>query len=111
MVQDFRRIHESTAERDRIFLFLNPVRIEQRAGYRFRNVVPPVLAYYLDRPFDVQTDFAKVSAGRRTHSIFVISKKDAVRHGEALHVLRRRFREIPLTFEVVFDLRGEFREK
>ena len=104
-IGDWRRVHRMTATGDRVALFHDPRRIEQRGGFRFVNLVPPQLAYYLDRAIDVETDFARVAAGRSRWAVFVLSKADAVIHGGALRPLRLRFAEVPLSREVVFDLR------
>lgn len=104
-VDDWRRIRRLTHDGDRVLLFRNPVREERRGDYRLRNVVPPQLAYYLDRAFAVEEDFSRVRAREKGFAMFILSKSDAVRNGEALSVLRRAYEERPLNMEVVFDLR------
>jgi|GEM_PF-1791798 len=104
LIADWRQVHEMTSPADRVVLYRDPIKVEQRGGYRFRNIVPPQLAYYLDRPLAVETDFARVGEGAERGAVYMLPKADAVIHGEALRVLRLRFREIPLTREVVFDL-------
>lgn len=105
-IEDWKQVRGMTSPGDRVVLYHDPFKTEERGGYRFRNLVPPQLAYYLDRPMAVESDFAKVAENRDRGVVFVLSKANAVIHGEALRALRVRFREIPLAREVVFDLRG-----
>ena len=110
-IGDWEQVREMTSPGDRVVLYRDPFRVEQRGSYRFRNLVPPQLAYYLDRLLATETDFARVGEGHGCGALFVLSKADAVIHGEALRVLRLRFPEIPLAWEVVFDLRRGFGEE
>lgn len=105
VVADWKTIHQRTTPHERVLLFRNPILVEERGGYRFRNLVPPQLAYYLDRSIDVEQDFFKVTTRRETHSVFVISKAEAVIHHEKLASLRQEFPEDPLRLLVVFELK------
>ncbi|MCG8408853.1 MAG: glycosyltransferase family 39 protein [Phycisphaerales bacterium] len=105
LVSDWQAIRGMTSADDRVLLFRNPVLVEERGGYRFRNLIPPQLAYYLDRPIDVEEDFARLGSRRASHAVFVISKGEVVVHREALGPLRQGLAEKPLRLLVVFDLR------
>ncbi|MFQ5429729.1 MAG: ArnT family glycosyltransferase [Phycisphaerae bacterium] len=104
-VSTWRAIHERTKTGDRLLVYQDPVRTEQRGGYRFRNLVPPQWAYYLDRAFDVERDFARVIDRSDSHALFILPVRDAIARGEALAELRRRFHERLEGTRVVFDLR------
>lgn len=48
-------LRASTPPGERVVLERDPIATETFGGYVFRNIVPPQLAYYLDRPFVVRT--------------------------------------------------------
>ncbi len=103
-VAAWRRLHdEQTHPGDRVLMFLNPIREEQRGGYHFRNIVPPQFAYYLDRPFDVEPDLQKVREDV-DHSVFVVPVADAVRLGGRLGPLQARFPNEQVGNQVIFTL-------
>ncbi len=104
-VRAWKGIHDRTSPGDRLLLHRDAVRAESHGGYRFRNIVPPQLAYYLDRPFDVESSLDRVPQAAATHVLFVLPIKDAVMKGGRLHALRVQFREELVAGAVVFDLR------
>ncbi|MFQ5501801.1 MAG: glycosyltransferase family 39 protein, partial [Phycisphaerae bacterium] len=105
-VEDWRRIREMTAGGDRVLLFRNPIRIELRGGYRFRNIVPPQIAYYLDRRLGVERDFERVADQAGSFAVFVIPSRDADLFEPAWRGPLGRFRRMSLEGKVVFDLRS-----
>ncbi|RIK66538.1 MAG: hypothetical protein DCC65_09280 [Planctomycetota bacterium] len=48
-------LRAATPRGERVVLERDPISRETFGGYVFRNIVPPQLAYYLDRPFVVRT--------------------------------------------------------
>ncbi len=48
-VQAWRTGHERVPPTQRVAVPGRPIAIEEHGGYRFRNIVPPQMAYYLDR--------------------------------------------------------------
>ncbi len=106
-VQGWRTIRETrTTSGDRVLLFRNPFRVEERGDYVLRNIVPPQLAFYLDRPIDGLTDLSMVVARSGGHAVFAISFTDSIEHGRDLAELRRVYPEALVGDQVVFDLRS-----
>lgn len=52
-VIEWKRLHDATPPDARVLLPWNPIRKEQFGEYVYRNITPPQMAWYLDRPFDV----------------------------------------------------------
>lgn len=101
----WRHIHdEETRPGDRLLLFRDPVRDEQRGEYHLRNIVPPQIAFYLDRAFDAEPDLQRVLADV-DHAVFVIPVTDAVGLGGRLAPLKRRFPNRQVGNQVVFKLK------
>lgn len=46
-------LNRATPVNDRIQLSRTPIRTEKFGDYEFRNITPPQMAWYLDRPFEV----------------------------------------------------------
>lgn len=88
----------------RVLLFRNPVRVEERGEYVFRNIVPPQVAFYLDRRFAVESSPAAVAGRAEGYAGYVIPIVDAIHQGERLAGLRRRFSEEAVGSLVWFDL-------
>jgi hypothetical protein len=107
-VAAWKAIHGRTEVGDRLLLFRNPVRVERRGGYVFRNLVPPHQAFYLDRAFDVQTGLGAVVGQAGRYAGFVIPISDAIRHRRGLEPVRRRFPEVAVGSKVFFDLGARF---
>ncbi len=98
-------IRQRTSGEDRVLLFRNPWREEHRGGYVFRNIVPPHLAFYLDRRFAVEGSPESATARADAYAGYVIPIADAIRHGERLLPLRHRFPEEALGTLVWFEFR------
>ncbi len=105
-VEDWRRIREMTTAGDRVLLYRNPYRIELRGGYRFRNIVPPQIGYYLDRRLGVERDFERVAEQAGSFAVFVMPSRDADFFEPSWRSPLGRFRRMPLEGKVVFDLRS-----
>ncbi len=110
-VAAWKAIRGLTETGDRLLLFRNPVRVERRGGYVFRNLVPPHQAFYLDRAFDVQTGLDAVVGQAGRYAGFVIPISDAIRHRRGLEPVRRRFPEVAVANKVFFDLRARSGEE
>lgn len=54
LVEACQKIRNETPPGQRIVLMRDPVAREAFGGYVFRNIIPPQLAYYLDRPYEVR---------------------------------------------------------
>lgn len=105
-VRAWQSIHDQwTGSGDRVVLFRDPVRVETRGGYVFRNVVPPQLAYYLDRSLDAESNLSAVGAGPAHAVLFVMPFSDTISHGRRLGDVRRRYPDKLVGNQVVFDLR------
>jgi len=96
-------IRERTRPDERVLLLRNPYRVEQRGGYTFRNIVPPQIAWYLDRPIDVAASIDDVVARHRSVGAFVLPVQDAVRFGPVLQPLRALGRDEQVGSLVMFD--------
>lgn len=106
-VEDWRRIRDMTAEGDGVLLFRNPFRIEIRGKYRFRNMVPPHIPYYLDRRIAFERDFEAVVRQADEFAVFVMPSRDAAHYQESWRDVLGGFPRMSLEGKVVFDLRGE----
>lgn len=107
-VQVWQEIHQRTQSGDRILLYDDPIRIDLYGGYAFRNLTPPLLAYYLDRPVEVERDL-RAAAGRAAgYACYVVPRDRAPVAGVAALSAEFRFEEIGT--KLVFDFRrGECR--
>ena len=105
-VRAWQTIRETrTTSGERVLLFRNPFRVEERGSYVFRNIVPPQLAFYLDRPIEAAMDLTAVVPQSGGHAIFAISLDDLNKHGRDLAELRRVYPEALVGDQVVFDIR------
>lgn len=62
-IEACRAMRAATVPDERVVLQGDPIVTEQFGSYVFRNITPPQLAYYLDRPFDVQRDGNSADSG------------------------------------------------
>lgn len=62
-IEACRAMHSATPPGERVVLQGDPIVTERFGSYVFRNITPPQLAYYLDRPFDVQRDASSADSG------------------------------------------------
>ena len=113
-VQAWRRVHERVVERwkrrypedevtARVLLYRNPVRLETRGGYVLRNIVPPQMAYYLDMPFDVESNLIRAAREAGQYEGFLLSARDAIDHGGQLRAFREVYNEVPVGEWVLFE--------
>jgi hypothetical protein len=100
-------INHRTRPDDRVLLYGNPVLEEQRGGYRFRNVVPPQLAYYMDRAFDVEPDLSGAIAKASMHAAYVVPMKVVMEQSSRAADLEARYAARAIGPFVVFDLRSQ----
>ncbi len=105
-IEDLKLIRGMTEPDERVLLFGDYINLEQRGEYRLRSIVPPHLAYYLDRPFDQTRSIGEFNEAANRNRLLVITKADTVRLGEALAPIRRRSVEQPLRLLVLFENRG-----
>ncbi len=100
-------IRARTAPGERVLLMRNPYREELRGTYLFRNVIPPHMAWYLDRRLGVEPNPAHVPQRAADFAVYVVEWGDFISRSEELSVLRPIF---PLAegiegFLAVVDLR------
>lgn len=103
-IEDYREIARLVPPGERIVMYLNPYRLERRGAYEFRNIVPPQLAWYIDRPMTVERDPAKIAALAETHAAFVIRSEEAAANREALRGIFDAFEMSILQGQVVVHL-------
>jgi 4-amino-4-deoxy-L-arabinose transferase-like glycosyltransferase len=87
----------------RLLLYRDMAYVERRGGYVLRNIVPPQFAYYLDRAYDVESDFNEVVRRMPEYEGFAISVPDALRNREGIALLRQRFRDREMFGLVLFE--------
>ncbi|MFH1416820.1 MAG: glycosyltransferase family 39 protein [Planctomycetota bacterium] len=105
-VAALREINATTDPTERVLLYEESVLVEQRGGYRFRNIVPPQRAYYLDRAFGVEREVGAVINRASDYAMFVIPVADALRLGSALDELHAGHPPVQAGRLLVFDLRS-----
>jgi len=105
-IADFRAIHAATRSGDRIVLFENPYRVEQRGDYEFRNIVPPQLPYYLDRAFTVTGRISDLPTLAAEHRAFIRPHDGLLRRplGEGQREALEQWRVRPLGLYLLYDL-------
>lgn len=72
----------------RLLLIRSPIRLEQRGHYELRNIVPPHFAYYLDYPFEVETDIDQAVRNLPDRAGLLIHGLEAQRHWPTLQPLQ-----------------------
>ena len=101
------QINRATRPDDRMLLYSSPVLEEWRGDYRFRNLVPPQMAYYLDRAFDVEQDPNAVPQKAPLHAAYLVPLKKAAEQESSWVDLRHRYASALVGPYVVFDLRSK----
>jgi len=76
-LEDWAAIGRMTAPTDVVAVYDNPFRVERRGGYEFRNIVPPHLAWYMDRRLRVVTDVAGLPASAAGCAVFAMDALEA----------------------------------
>lgn len=105
MIDDWRAVREMTAPTDRVLLYHDPFRVERRGGYVFRNIVPPHMAWYMDRAMGVERDVGNLPIDARSYAVFVIDSRSAARLHERDQQVFRGLPANALVGQVVFDMR------
>jgi hypothetical protein len=90
-IRAWREINSRTAPDAKIAYFRDPTLVERHGSYRFRNLIPPQMAYYVDRAFIVATDARAVQAAAKQCAMFVIPFDDAQAHTEMMIELSRQY--------------------
>lgn len=67
-----------------VILARNPIHIETRGNYSFRNIVPPQFAYYFDLPFVVESDLDHVAQLLPHAAAFLVPTHYAATHAEEI---------------------------
>jgi hypothetical protein len=101
------QINRGTRPDDRVLLYNSPVLDEMRGGYRFRNLVPPQFAYYLDRAFDVEPDAGVVMEKAPRYAAYLLPIKNASAPESHWGDLQNRYANALIGPYVVFDLRSK----
>ncbi len=105
-IEDWNAVRRMTEPTDRIVLFRDPFRVERWGGYTFRNIVPPHLAWYMDRRLDVAMDFDALSGLAADCAVFVIDARDAEVNRQGLGSILERWPYQNLIGTVVVDFRS-----
>lgn len=105
-IEDWKAIREMTAATDRVVLYRDPFRVERRGGYVFRNIVPPHLAWYMDRTIRVESDLTAMALPAAGDAIFVINSREAEVNRERLRPLLERWTHRSLVGKLVLDFRS-----
>ncbi len=103
-VAALQEIHNMTDATESVLLFEDPVLVELRGGYRFRNIVPPQRAYYLDRAFGVEREVGGVVSRASNYAVFVVPVAEALRLGRSLDVLHGAHPPLQAGRLLVFEL-------
>ncbi|HVP10062.1 MAG TPA: glycosyltransferase family 39 protein [Phycisphaerae bacterium] len=106
VVTALKQISHGIRPDDRVLLYVSPVSEERWGGYRLRNLVPPQVAYYLDRAFDVEQDFGAVARKASQYAVYIVPLKAATEQAARVAELRTRFASLTLGPYVVFYLRS-----
>lgn len=68
---------------ERVILQWDPIQFDRYGSSAFRTIVPPQLAYYMDRAFDVQADAAHaVALGAAANALFVVPQQAVLTNPE-----------------------------
>jgi hypothetical protein len=103
-IEDFQAIADLVAPGERIVMYRNPYRVERRGGYAFRNVVPPQLAWYVDRRVTVEREPVKIGELAVNHPVFVIPTRDAAASREMFDELIGSYQLTVLNWHAVVHL-------
>ncbi|MCB9851549.1 MAG: glycosyltransferase family 39 protein [Phycisphaerales bacterium] len=104
-IEDWTAIGRMTAPTDVVAMYDDPYRVERRGGYEFRNIVPPHLAWYMDRRLKVVTDVSELPASAAGCAVFVIDAMQAESVRDRLDPLLRTWGFRNLHRQLVVDLR------
>ena len=105
-ISAWQEIHRRTRPGDRVLLSWDPIVRQQHGGYEFRNITPPQLAYYLDRPLDVERDLTGAAERARDHACYVVPWPEAFAHQAEMRFLCSRFAVYGVGTKVVVDFRN-----
>lgn len=84
-------VREHTTPDQRILLARNPYREEIRGGYVFRNIIPPQMAWYLDRRLAVEHRPARVPEKAGEFAMYVLEARDVEARAAELAPLEALF--------------------
>jgi hypothetical protein len=104
-VRAWQTLNEATAPNVRILFPRDPRDESPHGGYVFRNIIPPQMAYYLDRSWMTARTVDEIIAAADDRTLFVIEARDADAAPEAMAALGERFPLTRLGPLLVFDLR------
>lgn len=104
-IQDWEAINNMTAPADRVAMYDDPYRVERRGNYVFRNIVPPHIAWYMDRRMRVVSDVSKLPQAARDCAVFIIGSREAALIRDREGPVLERWKLTPLIGQLVVDLR------
>lgn len=80
----WRDVNQLTRPDERIVLQWDPIQFDRYGAFAFRTIVPPQLAYYLDRAFDVRTDASHaVALGAPANAMYVVPQQAVLANPES----------------------------
>lgn len=103
----WKQLNMMTQPTDRIGLYVDPIVVERRGSYVFRNIVPPHMAFYLDRRHSVCRDLTSVPGLERDHALFLmpVQAAEAYEGEPEMQRLHARYRLHIRPAFIWFDLR------
>lgn len=104
-VRAWKAMNAMTQPNERVLLPGDPRDASPHGTYVFRNIMPPPMAYYLDRPWTAVERFDEIVRHADDHALFMMKASEAAALSEAVAALRERFTMLDLGPFVAFDLR------
>lgn len=105
-IEDWKAINRLTRPTDRVAMYDDPFRVERRGGYVFRNIVPPHLAWYMDRRMRVVEDIRGLPDSAPGCAVFVIDSLEAASVRDQVDPLLASWKYTDLNRRIVVDLRS-----
>jgi hypothetical protein len=84
----WREVNRQTRPAERVLLHWNPVQFDRYGTSGYRTIVPPQLAYYMDRAFDVQPDATQaVAVGAASRALYVVPQQVVLTNPDAFRAV------------------------
>lgn len=84
----WREINRLARPDERVILQWDPIQFDRYGSSAFRTIVPPQLAFYMDRAFDVQADAARaVALGAAANALFVVPQQAVLSNPESFKAI------------------------
>lgn len=73
LIRAWKAVAEKLSPHDRVVLVDSPYKVERRGVYEFRNIVPPHMVYYLDRPLFVEDAASRSALSSDAGSVLLVT--------------------------------------